>query len=248
VPPEDLPIEDGPAPGEPGARVEVVDDGGRPALAIDGAIQSVGLDAGGAAGGYWAAMLPDRTPRDALLLGLGGGTIAHLLVSAFGPLPIVGVDDDPAVLALGRAAFGLDLPNLEVVLADAFGYVAECRRSFDFVCVDLYRDGHIPARVCAPRFLADVERVLRPDGTLTLNLARDRLAGDRLRRIERRFAVVKRILVGFNLVVHCVRRPPTFEAEAGGRAGRRAAGTPNRKPARGGKRAGRRGRGWHGFC
>jgi spermidine synthase len=243
-----VPDDEGPAPGEPGARVELVDDGGRPALAIDGAVQSVALDAGGAAGGYWAAMLPERAPRDALLLGLGGGTIAHLLVRACGPLPIVGVDDDPAVIALGRAAFGLDLPNLEVVLADAFDYVAECRRSFDFVCVDLYRNGQIPARVCAPRFLADVERVLRPGGTLTLNLARDRLAGDRLRRIARRFAVVKRILVGFNLVVHCVRRPPAFEFEAGDRAGRRTAGAPNPKASRGGKRAERRGRGWHGLC
>jgi len=77
MPSEDVPSEDAPAPDEPGARVELVDDGGRPALAIDGAIQSVALDAGGAAGGYWAAMLPDRAPRDALLLGLGGGTIAQ---------------------------------------------------------------------------------------------------------------------------------------------------------------------------
>jgi spermidine synthase len=248
VPTEDAPRADTSAPDEPGARVELVDDGGRPALAIDGAVQSVALDAGGAAGGYWAAMLPDREPRDALLLGLGGGTIAHLLVRASGPLPIVGVDDDPAVVALGRAAFGLDLPNLEIALADAFTYVADCRRAFDFICVDLYRDGQIPARVCAPRFLADLERLLRPNGTAAFNLARDRLAGDRLRRLERRFLVVKRILVGFNLVVHCVRRPPVLDAAAGERAGRRVGSTRNRKPAGGGDRAGRRDRGWHGFC
>jgi len=242
MPLEDVPSEDAPAPDELGARVELVDDGGRPALAIDGAIQSVALDAGGAAGGYWAAMLPDRAPRDALLLGLGGGTIAHLLVRAFGPLPIVGVDDDPAVIALGRAAFGLDLPNLEVVLADAFAYAADCRRTFEFICVDLYRDGHIPARVCAPRFLADLERLLRPGGTVAFNLARDRLAGDRLRRLERRFVVVKRILVGFNLVVHCVARPPVAEVGARDHAGRGTVGAPNRNTARGRKRTARRGR------
>jgi len=240
--PDNLLIEDEPAPGEPGARVELVDDAGRPALAIDGAIQSVGLDAGGAAGGYWAAMLPERAPRDALLLGLGGGTIAHLLVGGYGPLPIVGVDDDPAVIALGRAAFGLDLPNLEVVLADAFAYVADCRRSFDFVCVDLYRDGQIPARVSAPRFLVDLERVLRPGGTLSINLARDRLAGDRLRRIARRFAIVKRILVGFNLVVHCVSRPPVSKGGVRDRTGRETLAAPGRHTARGSNRAGRRGR------
>jgi spermidine synthase len=147
-------------------------------------------------------MLPDGPPRDALLLGLGGGTIAHLLVGAFGPLPIVGVDDDPAVLALGRTHFGLDLPSLQIVAADAFAYAADCSRRFDLVCVDLFRDGHIPARVCAPGFLADVRRLLRPGGTATFNLERDRRAAGRLRQLARYFVVVRRILVGFNLVVH----------------------------------------------
>src|SRR5919199_876209 len=102
-------------PGSTRPHVEVIDDGGRPALAIDGNVQSVAVGAGAAPSGYWPAMLPDRPPRDALLLGLGGGTIAHLLSGTFGPLPIVGVDDDPDVVALGRAHFGLDLPNLEIV-------------------------------------------------------------------------------------------------------------------------------------
>ena len=189
-------------------RVELVDDGGRPALAIDGAVQSVAVGATDAPGGYWAAMLPDVPPRDALLLGLGGGTVAHLLVRAFGPLPIVGVDDDPAVLALARTAFDLDQPHLEIVAADAFAYVAGGRRQFDFVCVDLYRDGAIPARVSAPGFLRDVRAHLRPGGLATFNLARDRTAGNRLRPLARYFVVVRRVLVGFNLVAHCALSPP----------------------------------------
>jgi SAM-dependent methyltransferase len=190
-------------PAGQGARVELIDDGGRLGLAIDGAVQSVAVAAGAPPSGYWPAMLPTRPPRDALLLGLGGGTIAHLLVGAFGPLPIVGVDDDPAVLTLGREAFGLDLPNLEVVVADAFSYAATCARRFDLVCVDLYRDGRIPTRVCASPFLANLRRLLRPGGAATFNLARDRSAPNRLRQLARHFHVARRILVGFNLVVHC---------------------------------------------
>jgi spermidine synthase len=186
-------------------QVELVDDGGRLGLAIDGAVQSVAVTAGAPPTGYWPAMLPARPPRDALLLGLGGGTIAHLLVGAFGPVPLVGVEDDPAVVALARTAFGLDLPNLEVVVDDAFAHVAACRRRFDWVCVDLYRDGRIPTRVCASPFLAHVRRLLRPGGTATFNLARDRAAADRLRQLERHFLVAQRILVGFNLVVHCLK-------------------------------------------
>jgi spermidine synthase len=124
-------------------------------------------------------------------------------VGAFGPLPIVGVDDDPAVLALARAHFALDLPTLDVVLADAFAYAATTTRQFDLVCVDLFRAGRIPARVCSAPFLRDVRRLLRPGGTASFNLSRDRTAGDRLRQLGRHFAVTRRILVGFNLVVHC---------------------------------------------
>jgi spermidine synthase len=195
-------------PEAPKQHAELIEDGGRPALAIDGAIQSVAVHGGVAPSGYWPAMLPDRAPRDALLLGLGGGTLVHLLMGTYGPLPIVGVDDDPAVVALGRAHFALDQPNLEIVVADAFAYAAACPSRFDLVCVDLFRDGQIPARVCASSFLTRVRGLLRPGGLATFNLARDRRAGDRLRQLSRHFVVVRRILVGFNLVVHCALVPP----------------------------------------
>jgi spermidine synthase len=215
-------------------RVEVVDDESGRALLIDGTVQSVPVAVGATAGGYWPAMLPDRPPRDALLLGLGGGTVAHLLVGAFGPLPIVGVDDDAAVLALARAHFALDLPTLDVVLADAFAYAATTTRQFDLVCVDLFRAGRIPARVCSAPFLRDVRRLLRPGGLASFNLSRDRTAGDRLRQLEQHFAIHRRILVGFNLVVHC---RPERDAPARGRAASRG-----RRPRRAGSRA-RPGRG-----
>ncbi len=203
------------APRPDGLHVELIDDGGRAALAIDGAVQSVAVGGSAAPSGYWPAMLPDRPPRDALLLGLGGGTIAHLLTGTYGPLPIVGVDDDLAVLAVARSHFGLDLPNLEVVVADAFAYAAACPRRFDLVCVDLFRNGEIPARVCASAFLTRVRGLLRPGGLTTFNLARDRRAGDRLRQLGRHFVVVRRILVGFNLVVHCAAEPPGRGEEPG---------------------------------
>ena len=199
-------------PDPPRARAEVIDDGGRPALAIDGAVQSVAVGAGAAPGGYWPAMLPDRAPRDALLLGLGGGTLVHLLMGTFGALPIIGVDDDPAVVELGRAHFGLDLPNLEIVVTDAYAYAATCSRRFDLICVDLYRDGEIPARACASPFLAALRRILRPGGRATFNLARDRRAGNRLRQLAGHFVVERRILVGFNLVVHCAVEAPSAAA------------------------------------
>ena len=194
-------------PSSDGRCIEVLHDGERLALAIDGAVQSVSVVGGGTGGGYWAAMLPDRAPRDALLLGLGGGTLAHLLTQVYGPLPLVGVDDDADVVSLGRAHFGLDLPNLQIEIADAYAFAATCPRRFDFVAIDLYRDGQIAPRATEARFLRDLVRLLRPEGTAAFNLARDRRAGNRLSQIGRHLVLQRRLLVGFNLVVHCQSGP-----------------------------------------
>src|SRR5262249_29787731 len=77
-----------------GPRVRVAEDEGQRALLVDGVVQSVAVEGPVLGPGYWPAMLPDARPRRALLLGLGAGTIAHLLVRRFGPVAMVGVESD----------------------------------------------------------------------------------------------------------------------------------------------------------
>src|SRR5215212_3085627 len=84
------------------SRVRLGEDRGRRALLVQGVVQSVGVDGPGAREGYWGHMLPDVRPSRALILGFGGGTLAHLLQDRFGPIHIVGVDDDDEVLALAE--------------------------------------------------------------------------------------------------------------------------------------------------
>lgn len=203
-------MEDDSLPGEAAPlnpRLEVAERDGQLALVVDGVVQSVavvGLDIGR---GYWPAMLPDEPPRSALILGLGGGTIAHLIHLRFGSVPIVGVDDDPLVLATGRDAFGLaSLPNLRVEVTDAYAFAATCRDRFDLVVVDLFRGGQVPRGVTATLFLRDVRRLLTPGGLATFNLVRDGRAASRIHRLAKVFLLEKQVLTGFNVVVHC--RPP----------------------------------------
>ncbi|MHB1004699.1 MAG: spermidine synthase [Chloroflexota bacterium] len=194
-------------PRESARRVDAVRREGQFALQVDGMVQSVLVDGPEIGRGYWPAMLPRSKPGSALILGLGGGTIAHLLTLRYGALPIVGVDDDPAVLALAHRRFGLDaLTDLRVVVGDAFAYAADCRERFDYVAVDLFRAGEIPRAATATAFLRDVRRLLTPEGLATFNLARDGRAASRIHRLGRVFYVEGQILMGFNVVVHC--RPP----------------------------------------
>lgn len=195
------------------AEAVVVAPDGRRELHIGGVVQSVEVWNGGVERGYWPDMLPETPPSSALILGLGGGTIVHLLRGRFGRLPIVGVENDPAVVDLAGCYFALaDVPDLRIVVDDAFAFLAASRERFDFIAVDLFRAGEVPRGVTATTFLRQVRRSLRGGGLAVFNLARDRRAAGRLHRLSKVFQVEKRVLTGFNLVVHC--RAPAKTARA----------------------------------
>lgn len=174
------------------------EDEDRPALLAHGAVQSV-TDG---SHGYWAAMVPDARPGRTLLLGLGGGTVAHLLCARFGPLPIVAVDDDPHMIALAERTLG-DLPSLQVVQADAFRYVAESDERFDLACVDLYRGAQVQGAIVGRPFLRGLRGMLAPKGQAAFNLFLDRRIAPRMHRIGRVFRILRTVRAGQNVVVWC---------------------------------------------
>jgi spermidine synthase len=147
-------------------------------------------------------MVPDVRPRRALLLGLGAGTIARLLHARFGPVPIVGVDDDPSVLAIARHELA-DLPGLALVDDDAFAYVARTEECFDLACIDLYRGAQPQTQIVSRPFLRQLRARLAPRGRVAFNLFVDRRIDSRVRRIGRVFRVLEKIQIGKNLVVWC---------------------------------------------
>jgi spermidine synthase len=167
---------------------------------VDNVVQSILVEPG-TPGGYWAKMLPSVRPRCALLLGLGGGTLARLLALRFGPLPIVGIDDDAELLALAQSRFELGQEGLEIRLADAFAFVARCSEQFDYVAVDLYRSGALDRRVLGRPFLRSLKRLATPGAEIAFNLNRRRNLEPWLARIERVLVVRTTERVGENTVV-----------------------------------------------
>jgi len=83
-----------------------------------------------------------RPPDSVLLLGLGGGSVVHILRAELGiPAPVTALEMDPAMVAVARAHFGLDTwPDLRVVQGDAIVRVHALRERFDWVVVDLFDD------------------------------------------------------------------------------------------------------------
>lgn len=186
--------------------VRIGEDGGRTALLVNGIVQSISPDDGLAEGGYWAAMLPPDRPRRALILGLGGGTLAQLLRARWGDVCIVGVDDNAAVVELATGIGWLPREGLEIVIADAFDYVRTCQQKFDYIALDLFRGEELAARAYNKAFLRRLRMLLVPRGQLAVNQFTDIRMLLRLSRIAAVFEIREKRAVGGNLVVHARRR------------------------------------------
>jgi spermidine synthase len=113
---------------------------------------------------------------------------------------MVGVDDDPAVVALAERELA-DLAKLSIVRDDAFTYVHRCEESFDLACVDLFRGGQMEPGVVRRPFLRRLRALLAPRGLAAFNVFVDKRTQARLHRIERVFRVVRTVPAGKNLVV-----------------------------------------------
>jgi len=173
---------------------------------VDGVVQSISPQDGLTDGGYWGAMVPVDRPHKGLILGLGGGTLARLLHARWGAFPILGVDDDSAVLNLARSVEWLPLEALDVVVADAFAYVRTCQERYDYVAVDLFRGEELDGRAFGKPFLRRIRSLLAPRGQLALNMFTDIRMLSRIDRIATFFEIRERRYVGGNLVIHARRR------------------------------------------
>jgi spermidine synthase len=187
--------------------VRIGEDGGRAALLVDGVVQSISPDDGLANGGYWGAMLPQKRPQRGLILGLGGATLARLLLARWGGFPMVGVDDDTQVLDLARRIGWMPADTcLQVIVADAFAYVQACDEHFDYIAVDLFRGNQLIGRAFTKPFLRRLRSLLEPRGALAINLFSDGRLPLRVARIATIFDIRGQVAVGGNVIVHARRR------------------------------------------
>ncbi len=202
------------------------------ALEVGGVTQSVSLPPERAASedplGYWELMLPPERPRDALLLGLGGATVAALLARRWPGVRMLGIERDTATLALAREAFGLDaLPGLSVVQADAFSWVAERfdlagqllpdAARYDLICVDLFEAGRLVAGTLATPFLRQIAALIAPGGGACVNLMVTGRTPEQLHRLRRVFSVTRERRLRGNLVIHMTPLPRERPADEGER-------------------------------
>ncbi|MGH2593248.1 MAG: spermidine synthase [Anaerolineae bacterium] len=144
----------------------------------------------------------DRLQR-AAIVGLAAGTIPRQYTAAFGSVAIDGIEIDPRIVQTGRDYFGMNLPNLNVLVADGrFGLKRSAYR-YDVVGIDAYRLPYIPWHLTTVEFFQQVRDHLRDDGVVAINVGH---AGSDYRLVEALAATLAQIFPS----VHIADVPNTF--------------------------------------
>jgi spermidine synthase len=135
-----------------------------------------------------AFLLFHPEPREALMIGLGGGSLAKFFFRHFRKISIRVVELDARVVAASREHFALppDGPRLTVEIGDGAEALApEC---CDLLVVDAFEDElHVP-KLASAEFYDGAFLALREPGALVVNFMNDDPRLDQtLQRLERAF-------------------------------------------------------------
>jgi spermidine synthase len=114
-----------------------------------------------------------ETPKRALVVGLGGGTIPMALREIIPEAQVDVVEIDPAVTRVARKYFAFqDDEKLKVYEMDGRVYVKRAVREgkkYDAILLDAFDQEYIPEHLLTREFLAEVKSLLAPGGVLVGN-------------------------------------------------------------------------------
>lgn len=99
-------------------------------------------------------------PKNVLLLGLAGGSNAHLINHYYPEAKITAIEIDPLMVEIGRKYFDLQkVKNLRIVIDDAYDYVIKMKKSdqYDLVLVDCFAGQSIPKKLEKINFIKQLK-------------------------------------------------------------------------------------------
>src|SRR5439155_17065810 len=105
------------------------------------------------------------------IIGLAGGTIAHQFTKVYGPVPIDGVEIDPAIVNVGRKYFDMNEANLHVYVQDGRTFLETTAARYDLVAIDAFQQPYIPFQLTTREFFTTIRSHLSSTGVVVLNTA-----------------------------------------------------------------------------
>ena len=112
---------------------------------------------------------------DALIIGLGGGSLARHLLYHFPECRLRAVEYRASVVKIARSHFGLPLDSrLKVIVDDAIDYVRQQAQSgegqHDLILVDAFDSDGMAESIASIAFFDACKVLLKPDGLFVINL------------------------------------------------------------------------------
>jgi spermidine synthase len=202
--------------------IEIVEEDGVRVLQIGGdAIQSaMRLDAPDAieldyVRAMMAFLLFCPEPRDILMVGLGGGSMARFVHAHMLRTRVTVVEINPGVVTVARKYFRFPEEDgrLDVIIGEGAGVVAQRPASCDVLAVDGFVNGKVADSLCTPAFYAAAFEALRPQGVMVANFMADDAKLERhCARIEKAFGRPPALLLAEeqdNLIAFAFRGGPS---------------------------------------
>lgn len=178
------------------------------AVWVDGAEQS----------GPWVQKVWDKAlgrikfpVASCLILGLGGGVAAGLVAKKFPSVKITGIEIDSEMVDLGRKSLGLDkIPDLKIIIGDAFKILPKIKGKFDLILVDLYVGKEFPKTAEKKKFLRRLAQIISGSGVVIFNRLtikkEDFDREDFLDKLGRFYAISDETKVDYNILIYCSRK------------------------------------------
>lgn len=109
--------------------------------------------------------------KEALIIGLAGGTIARQMLQAFPEAHVDGVEVDAEVVEVGKKWFDDDDPRIRPIVMDGRIFLHTTDKKYDLVMMDAYRQPYIPFHLVTVEFFEEVKARMADDAVLAVNVA-----------------------------------------------------------------------------
>ena len=117
-----------------------------------------------------ATVYPE-TPKNILMLGLGGGSISTYLGRFMPEAAITTVEIDPGVIGAAKTYFGLlETERMRYRAGDGRVFLNRSSEMYDLILLDAYRGGYVPFHLLTREFYALVKERLTPGGAAAFNV------------------------------------------------------------------------------
>ncbi|MEL1240200.1 spermidine synthase [Flavobacterium flavipallidum] len=112
-----------------------------------------------------------KKTQNILLLGVAGGSVIKTLIKDIGfSGKITGVEIDSEMAKLANQYFKLDkIPQLEIIIDDAFEFVLKTHEKYDLIIVDIFQDTTMPNFLFENYFIDRICFLLNNKGNILFN-------------------------------------------------------------------------------